>query len=533
MSRPRLRRFLRVRLLLLFLLAYSGAQTAQADDLQPQLHYRPSEGWLGDAHPVFWGGQWHVYYLQIPQEPLRHDLDNLHSAEIVSTDLLHWSPQPITHTDSQRTWWAIANLRVGGILYSFYNGTAGFDLATSSDGKVWSPYRHNPVVPYPHTIPEIRDPVIFWEEATGQYWLVVAGKHRQGVASDRAGRYLKSTSTDLLHWSPLKSLYDPGNIGIPECPDLFKLGNLYYLLGSWGIDRVGQGRYRVADRLEGPWRTPVRNTLDGTELMAPNTGQAGKRRLFFGWIPTYKGKQDFAPYEWGGHLAFPRELYRDAGGDLYLRLPREFLTLRTGTFRPHPAECEIVRGDWKRRRAGLELAEGSASGEFWLPGTRDRYEVEATLLPSRKCVEVGLVFRTGTAGFGGYEVALDLRKQRLFLRRHGDPNRSLAETAIHVPLNTPLKLRVFVDGDIVEAFLADRFSLAGRAQVASGQNRTGFYVIGGRCAVNRPTIYRLQSGASFQCPQPLPNIERGAEARRHPSLRQQTSIPGISNRGAK
>jgi beta-fructofuranosidase len=470
-----------------------GTLSARADDLQPHLHFRPENGWLGDAHPVFWGGQWHVYYLQIPQEPQRHDLDGLHSAEIVSKDLIHWTRQEIKNTDPQRTWWAIANLRVENTLYSFYNGPTGFDLSLSQDGKVWTPYAHNPVVPYPQNgIPEIRDPVIFQEPRTGLYSMVVAGKRQQGLPPGHAGLFLVSTSSDLQRWTPLTPLYDPGDIGIPECPDLFKLGSRYYLLGSWGIDRVGQGRYRVADSMEGPWRVPAHDTLDGTELMAPNTGRQGGNRLLFGWIPTYKGGRDFAPYEWGGHLAFPREIYRGPGDALYLRLPKAFLALRKETISVASAACEIVNGDWTRGPAGLRLATGSAFGEFWLPGERERFEVEATLTPSQGCTEVGLVFRAGNPAFPGYEIAIDLKRQRLLLRHHRDASRSLAETRIQVRPNAPLKLRVFVDGDIVEAFLDDRFSLAGRAHTAPA-HRTGFYSVGGACEIRRPTLYRLEA----------------------------------------
>jgi sucrose-6-phosphate hydrolase SacC (GH32 family) len=476
--------------------------TSIDDALVSRLHYRPPDGWLGDVHPLFRRGQWHIYSLQVPLEPLRAGLSRVHSIDVVGTDLLRWKKAEIYNKDLHRTWWAIANIEVEGRIYSFYNGSQGFDLSISKDGKTWEPHPQNPVLPYPTDLLEYRDPFVFHDAASGCYYMVVAGKKRN-LPYHRAGLYLYATSNDLITWTSLKPLYDPGDIGIPECPDLFRMGNHYYLIGSWGIDRVGQGRYRIADRPEGPWRVPEIDTLDGTEIMAPNTGFDGRRRLFFGWIPTYQGRQDFAPYEWGGHLAFPREVYAGEDGALYLRLPEEFLALRGKAYRPKTSACQIITGNWKLHDDSLELSEGKARGEFRLPGEHKRFEVEAILTFSEQCSEAGVVFRAGSANFPGYAVTVDRRNQRLLLRRHGEQRRHLVSTAIRIRLNAPLRLRVFVDGDIVEAFLDDRYSIAGRAHVNPGMHRIGFYAEGGTFQVERPTVYTLKPIYTAPPPEPI------------------------------
>ncbi|MDW8207761.1 MAG: LamG-like jellyroll fold domain-containing protein [Chloroherpetonaceae bacterium] len=472
------------------------------DDLVPKLHYRPPDGWLGDVHPLFRHGRWHIYALQVPLEPLRAGLSRVHSIDVVGTDLLRWEKNAIRNEDLYRTWWAIANIEVGGRIYSFYNGSQGFELSVSTDGKTWKPHPQNPLVAYPTDLLECRDPFVFHDAASNRYYMIVAGKKRN-LPHDRAGLYLYATSTDLVRWTPLKPLYDPGDIGVPECPDLFRMGNHYYLIGSWGTDRVGQGRYRIGDRPEGPWRVPEIDTLDGTEIMAPNTGFDGRRRLFFGWIPTYQGRQDFAPYEWGGHLAFPREVYAGDDGALYLRLPDEFLALRDKAYRPETSACQILVGNWKLHDESLELPEGDARGEFWLPGEHKRFEIEATLTFSGKCSEAGVVFRAGSASFPGYAVTVDRHNQRLLLKRHGERERHLVSSAIRIRSNTPLRLRVFVDGDIVEAFLDDRYSIAGRAHVNSGMHQIGFYAEGGACRVERPTVYTLKPIYTAPPPEPI------------------------------
>lgn len=481
--------------------AHAPGATPVNDDLVPKLHYRPPDGWLGDVHPLFRHGQWHIYALQVPLEPLRAGLSRVHSINVVGANLLHWEKTGIYNEDLHRAWWAIANIEVGGRIYSFYNGAQGFDLSISTDGRTWKPHPQNPVIFYPKDMLECRDPFVFHDTVSGHYYMIVAGRKRN-LPHHRAGLYLYATSTDLVRWTPLRPLYDPGDIGIPECPDLFRMGNHYYLVGSWGIDRVGQGRYRIADRPEGPWRVPEIDTLDGTEIMAPNTGFDGRRRLFFGWIPTYQGRQDFAPYEWGGHLAFPREVYAGADGELYLRLPEEFLALRARAYHPKTSEYQILTGNWKRHNDSLELPESDPRGEFRLPGEHKRFEVEATLTCSKQCSEAGLVFRAGSTGFPGYAVTVDRRNQRLLLKRHRERERYLVSKAIRIQPDAPLKLRVLVDGDIVEAFLDDRYSIAGRAHVNPGTHRIGFYAEGGACRVTRPTVYTLKP--VYTAPQPEP-----------------------------
>lgn len=466
------------------------------DDREPVLHYRPSEGWLGDVHPTFHNGKWHVYYLEIPLEPMRYGLYRLISADICSGDLLHWTPTPIRHL-GERHWWAIANFMEGNRLYSYYNGEKGFDLAISEDGKTWTPHPNNPVVPYPTQINghrlEIRDPAIFRDERTGKYYFISAAKKLEGQQQHESGLFLYATSSDLVHWTPLATLYDPGNIGIPECPEMFFANGKYYLIGSWGIDRVGQGRYRVADRPEGPWRTPALDTLDSTEIMAPNTGFDGKRRLFMGWTPTYVGRKDFAPFEWGGHFNFPRELYAGSDEELYLRLPKEYLALRTRTVTPRLTAARQLRGRWIPGIGNLlRLAAGEREGAFLLAGNHRRTEIEATLSLAPHCEEAGLLFGTDDAGRGGYIIGIDRKRQLLRLTRQGERERSLSVTRIRVQADTPLSLRVFLDGEMIEAFLDDKFSLGGRVQDNWRGDRIGFFVEGGAAEVSRVRLYPLR-----------------------------------------
>ena len=60
--------------------------TLRFDDAPVRLHYRPADGWFGDAIPFYWEDVYHVFYLKIPEKdgPVRW-------GHVASRDLVHWT----------------------------------------------------------------------------------------------------------------------------------------------------------------------------------------------------------------------------------------------------------------------------------------------------------------------------------------------------------------------------------------------------------------------------------------------------------
>jgi sucrose-6-phosphate hydrolase SacC (GH32 family) len=465
--------------------AVAGAETSR----DAALHFKPPGGWVADVHPFHARGEWQMAYLQPPAEPLRGGLFGMHSALMSSKDLLHWSPREVVAPPG-RAWWLIAML-VGedGTAYAYYNDAEGIALATSSDLRQWTVHPRSPVVRYADApVRELRDPSVFHHKAAGEYWLVFAVRVKGDLPRGASGGFYYTTSKDLVNWSPLKPLLVPGNIGAPECPELFEMGGRYYLVGGPGTFRTGKGTYWVADKPEGPWRRARTDSFNGDFVPVPNSATDGTRRLQWGWIPTFVNDQDFGNHEFGGHLSFPREMYAAPDGALYVRPPAELASLRDGATIADASSFTSVKGDWSNGLGRLQASGGYAEALATAPCAL--FELDTTITLGSDCPSAGFVFRAGSPDFAGYEVAVDRRHQQIQLRHHRDAQRVLIAESAEIVADEPMRLRVFVDHSIVEVFLADKFSLGARAHEMRG-DMMGFCSQNGKFTVENPRVFSL------------------------------------------
>lgn len=69
---------------------------------------------------------------------------------------------------------------------------------------------------------DFRDPYVLWMEPEQQYWMVLCANALKGGGP---GLYV---SKDLKSWTPDGALKAPPQ----ECPDLFKIGDIWYLIGG-------------------------------------------------------------------------------------------------------------------------------------------------------------------------------------------------------------------------------------------------------------------------------------------------------------
>ncbi|MGI6378394.1 MAG: hypothetical protein ACOX0H_00155 [Patescibacteria group bacterium] len=80
-----------------------------------------------------------------------------------------------------------------------------------------------------------RDPFVFFDDADNLYHMLLAARLDKGAAP-RRGCTAHLTSKDLISWTLRDPLWAPESYFTHECPDLFKMGDWYYMIFS-GIQR--------------------------------------------------------------------------------------------------------------------------------------------------------------------------------------------------------------------------------------------------------------------------------------------------------
>ena len=93
-------------------------------------------------------------------------------------------------------------------------------------------------------------------------------------------------SKDLKHWEYREPVYYPRRFnGACECPDVFRMGDWYYLVFSGCTNLFGN--YYIKCRAgESEWQIPDNHRLDARAFYAAKTAGNEKERYLFGWNPT-------------------------------------------------------------------------------------------------------------------------------------------------------------------------------------------------------------------------------------------------------
>lgn len=412
-------------------------------------HYRPATGNFADPIPFYWKGEYHVFYLQgdVGPVPWQH---------IVSRDLVHWKELPTALvSDGAPDGPAGGHMFTGcviehnGTFHIFYTGhnpanPRGLEFirhATSKDLVRWTKdpdFELGPDGVYyaNKRWRNWRDPYVFWNAQAGEWWMVVIATDAQRPGGENdAGHAVQGllVSRDLKTWTHRPPF--PGGLG-EECPDLFCIGDTWYLLGA--------GRYVSGPAPGGPFCTPTHHVVDYPGIYAGKRMFDGKRHIWVGWAWDGPGQTDQAVaaqgvLSWGGFMCLPRELYAGPQGELLCR----------------PAE-EIVR------LHGRKIAEASPADPQVLPMPQDGM-VECIVRPAPGQT-VTLSIREQPDG-RAYRLIVDTAAGTVSL---ATPASTWKREGVRLNPAEPLNLRVFVDGTMLECFINDAYAITRRVYDLDG-----------------------------------------------------------------
>ncbi|MCL3777910.1 MULTISPECIES: glycoside hydrolase [unclassified Actinomyces] len=412
------------------------------------IFFRPDPHWVGDVIPWTDGNEIRLYYLlERRQEPRPGTPWHL----AVTRDLVHYEdcgealPSGGAEAEDLNAYTGSVVQDDSGLYHLFYTANNPSRLsadgrsvqlvahATSTDMRTWTKRPEDTFgAPTGYDPADWRDPHVYRVPGEDHWSLVLAARHLEGPER-RRGVVARLVSSDLRQWRPVEPLWDPHRFVTQECPEVFRIGQWWYLVYSEFTDRFVT-RYRISRSPQGPWQAPERDTLDGRGFYAAKSVDWHGRRLFFGWIASRRGAKDDGPWLWAGTMAC-LEAVQAPDGTLDMRIPEEVLRSYSEPLSeadapvsvqaPTSYACRVLTpdtGEDVRISADLE----------WTPGTR----------------EISLLLRTDASGETGYVLRLEPAQRRMVLDRwpRREPGPEQWHLAGDVPHFIELERPVPLDG---------------------------------------------------------------------------------------
>lgn len=379
--------------------------------------FTPAPDWVGDTIPVVHEDTLYVYYLHHRREAIGEGT-SWHL--LTTTDLVTWTdhgevlPHGGPEDEDLNCYTGSVVTDDDGLHHLF--STAQNPARTAPDGRPLQLVAHATSTDLLHWdkqpahtfgAPEGWDPADFRDPfvhrtAPGEPWQMLLAARRSTGPERRRGIVGRLTSTDLQRWEPAAPLWDPRRFLTQECPEVFRIGEWWYLVYSEFTDAFVT-RYRMSRSPEGPWRAPRHDSLDARSFYAAKSATWKGRRIFAGWIATREGRRDDGPWQWAGTLSL-LEAVQQADGTLDLRLPPEVLA----------ADAAPVEAGLAPTTITAPTHYEAAVGSHDLPS---RATIRAHLRLDPEGRAGGLLLRTDAEGERGYVLRLEPRAGRMVLDR--------------------------------------------------------------------------------------------------------------------
>ena len=308
--------------------------TNYQEDNRGQFHFSSRAGWMNDVNaPLYYRGVYHLYYQHAPNSLV---WDTMHWGHATSTDLVHWTQQPIAldpqvHPGDLWSGGGVVDLEnVSGLKDGdhdpilVYSGTNGVTVFYSLDGgTTFLTYADGKEVVTPGGTS--RDPKVF-RDPISETWGMV-------VWSDEGGNGVDFyTSINLLDWT-FASRYSAD--WLFECPNLIRMpidddhrwvlhaGSGKYVVGAW------DGTTYHSEWTE-PQRINQTETFAGAGYYAALTFEnvPNGRIVSMAWQGENKGSI------WTGNASFPVDLtlhHTDDGLRVFSTPIPELASLREST----------------------------------------------------------------------------------------------------------------------------------------------------------------------------------------------------------
>ncbi|WP_332696012.1 glycoside hydrolase family 32 protein [Halalkalibacter lacteus] len=472
-----------------------------------EFFYRPDNAWVGDVIPYYEDGEFKLFYLHGWRGNYREGFVN--GWYLLGTndfcDYKEYGPCKIEGGTGHI-------LKVDGLYHMFYcifpKGKQLVSHATSHDLIHW---KKDPDATFAaddniYELSDWRDPFVFWNEDEQQYWMVLTARVKG--ATERKGCTGLLTSNDLKSWEYQEPLYAPNiHVGAHECPDLFQMGEWWYLIYSAYTDRFGTF-YRMSKSPNGPWITPKEDTFDGRAFYAAKSVSDGEKRYLFGWNPTknedifgwnsikHLGK-DYHTWDWGGNLIV-HEILQRADGTLAVKVPD---TVDQAFAIEKKLNFASVLGEWDIKNSERIYCESPYSFSSVLSNEDlpKQCKISMELSFTEETQGIGLLLRAQSSLVNTYIIRLEPKRNRITFRsdimqsEEGGktfPYEVELERPIDLIPTQPYEVKVFIDDTMCEIYVDQTIAMSVRMYDIN-EGKFGLFVSQGTALIKNTKIHTI------------------------------------------
>ena len=319
-------------------------------NLTPEMSlHHAADGYYGDVHPFYdhVSKKMYMFYLSTGNQSVGDKHQTFESLLTTSSDMIHYNEEAIRMNDRSRPeqdcYYVLNVFKDKEGRYRSAEGMGNHSTTSVSDDlHLWNngtePYidpaddflKYRYAVYFDNQVVNGRDPDMCYDPETDSYYCVtLVYKTGAGAKGDKAIQlYIGNNKGEFAQNGHF--LVNFNGRGDPECPQIKKIGNRWYLLysvaGTGTKGNVGKLAYRVGDEgaaiKDVDWESKPELYLDGEDLHAAQINEVGNKYYQYGWL-NYK----YNTSVWGGYLNLPHEIYQDNDGVLRSKLDEELLRL--------------------------------------------------------------------------------------------------------------------------------------------------------------------------------------------------------------
>ena len=352
--------------------------------------------------------------------------------------------------------------------------------------------------------PDWRDPRIVYRPELGEYWMLLAARANENHS--QTGCVGLCISRDLKRWEYREPLYYPRRFNSAcECPDIFRIGDWYYLIFSSYTNLFGN-YYMKCRSGERCWHIPKNHRLDARGFYAAKTAGDGRERYLFGWCPTKEENlfgfwpnglkaQDYRTWDWGGEMVI-HQLIQQPDGDLGLALPSAKRELFTNIMEN---SFQQVTSGWEREGDGWLSAEESTQQMMLMQPLPETYLVEVRIR-AEGAVQAGIILRAGEEMKEGYYLYVEPERERLvfrsWLRMSEDGGKTFPydvelETPVRRPRDGRYLMEILAEGCVGTAYVNGEAALSFRMYDLRKRNLALFSF--GKAAFEQITVSAIRN----------------------------------------